>query len=251
VSDVERPGDWDGQWRATPNDLAAPDEEARTPRWHAQERVVRERLGGFGGLRAIEIGAGRGLNGVLYAERGAKVTLLDISDYPLEQARPLFEARGLEFEPVVADAFDLPENLVGAFDVSMSFGLCEHFLGERRRTIVAAHLAVLRPGGVAFIGVPNRHAPVYRAWMAVLKRTGSWPFGTEEPYTAAELADLGRAAGGEPLEPVYGSFAASVVSHGVNQVLYKLGRKGLPVPHVSLPVVDRLGYELLLPIVRR
>jgi 2-polyprenyl-3-methyl-5-hydroxy-6-metoxy-1,4-benzoquinol methylase len=250
VSEVERPGDWDAQWRATPRDLAVPDEEARTPRWHAQERIVRERLGGFDGVRAIEIGAGRGANGVLYAERGAKVTLLDISELPLTQARPLFESRGLEFEPVVADAFDLPDELLGAFDVSMSFGLCEHFLGERRRAIVAAHVAVLRPGGIAFIGVPNRHAPIYRLWMATLKRTGTWPFGTEEPYTAAELARLARAAGGEPLDPAYGSFLASVVSHGANQLLYKLGRPGLRVPQVALPLVDRLGYELLLPIVR-
>ena len=251
MSDVERPGDWDGQWRATPEDLAAPDAEARTPRGLAQERIVRERLGGFEGLRAIEIGAGRGVNGVLYAERGAKVSLLDVSELPLEQARPLFESRGLEFEPVVADAFALPDRLRGAFDVSMSFGLCEHFLGERRRAIVAAHLEVLRPGGIAFIGVPNRHAPVYRLWMATLKRTGTWPFGTEEPYTAAELAGLARAVGGEPLAPTYGSFAASVVSHGVNQLLYKLGRPGLAVPHVAVPLVDRLGYELLVPIVRR
>lgn len=247
----ERAGDWDEQWRLTPLDLAAPDEEAKTPRWHAQERIVTERLGGFRDLKAIEIGAGRGLNGVLYAERGAHVTLLDVSDYPLQQARPLFESRGLDFDPVAADAFDLPEELRGAFDVSMSFGLCEHFLGERRRAIVAAHLEALRPGGIAFIGVPNRRDPVYRVWMAALKRSGSWPFGTEEPYTAAELASLGRAAGGDPLPPAYGSFAATVVSHGVNQLLYKLGRPGLPVRHVPLPLVDRMGYELLLPIVKR
>lgn len=248
---TEHEGEWDEQWRLTPLDLAAPDEEAQTPRWRAQERIVKSRLGGFEGVRAIEIGAGRGLNGVLYAERGAHVTLLDVSAYPLEQARPLFDSRGLGFEAVVADAFDLPNELRGAYDVSMSFGLCEHFLGDRRRAIVAAHLEVLRPGGIAFIGVPNRRDPVYRLWMAALKRSGSWPFGTEEPYTAGELSALGRAAGGDPLPPAYGSFAATVVSHGVNQVLYKLGAKGLPVRHLPLPLVDRMGYELLVPIVKR
>jgi len=251
VTGGERPADWDEQWRLTAMDLAAPDEEAQTPRWRAQQRIVQERLGGFAGLKAIEIGAGRGLNGVLYAEQGANVTLLDVSAYPLEQAGPLFESRGLAFEAVAADAFALPDELRGAFDVSMSFGLCEHFLGERRRAIVAAHVELLRPGGIAFIGVPNRRDPVYRLWMAALKRSGSWPFGTEEPYTAGELASLARAAGGDPLPPAYGSFAATVVSHGINQLLYKAGRGGLPVRHVPLPFVDRFGYELLLPIVRR
>ena len=34
------------------------------------------------------------------------------------------------------------------------------------------------------------------------------------------------------------------------QVLFKLGRRGLPVPQVRVPVLDRLAYELLLPVVR-
>ena len=210
---------------------------------------MRERLGGFAGLRAIEIGAGRGLNGLLYARRGAQVTLLDESSFPLEQARSLYAAHGLDFEAVEADVFALPD-LRGAFDVSMSFGLCEHFLGERRRSVVAAHLELLRPGGLAFLGVPNRRAPAYRLWMATMKRRGTWPLGTEEPFSAAELAGLARAAGGRPLEPVYGSFVGSLVNHGVNQALFKLGRRGLPVPQLRLPLVDRFAYELLLPVER-
>jgi hypothetical protein len=33
-------------------------------------------------------------------------------------------------------------------------------------------------------------------------------------------------------------------------VLFKLGRSALRVPQVRLPFVDRLAYELLLPVVR-
>jgi SAM-dependent methyltransferase len=250
VTGAERPTDWGTQWEHEPLDLDAPAAEARTPRWRAQEELVRSRFGGFEQLRAIEIGAGRGLNALLYAQRGALVTLLDEIELPLEQARRLFEANGVEAEMRVGDAFDLPEDLRGAFDVSMSFGLCEHFLGERRVAIVRAHLDVLRPGGLAFIGVPNRHGVVYRAWKKALTTTGSWPIGTEEPFTGHELAAIARAAGGEPLDASYGSFAASVVNHGVNQVLFKLGRRGLPLPQVRLPLADRLAYELLVPVVK-
>jgi len=247
---VERAADWDAQWRAEPLDPAAAEAEERTPRWRAQERLVRERFGGFADLRAIEIGAGRGLNGLLYARRGSRVTLLDASALALEQAGELYAVLGAGFEPVEADVFELPPRLRGAFDVAMSFGLCEHFLGERRRRVVAAHLELVRPGGLVFLGVPNRYAPVYRLWMATLKRRGTWPLGTEEPFSPGELAALAQAAGGEPLEPVYGSFAASLVGLGVNQVLFKLGRPGLPAPQFRLPGVDRLAYELLLPVVR-
>jgi hypothetical protein len=109
---------------------------------------------------------------------------------------------------------------------------------------------VLRPGGVAFVGVPNRLAPAYRLWKGVLTRRGTWPLGTEEPFTAGELERLAREAGGEPLQPEYGSFAASVVNHGVNQLLHKLDRRPLRVPQTRVPLADRLAYELLLPIVK-
>lgn len=247
---METRADWDAQWTVEPLDVAAPEAEERTPRWRAQERLVRARFGSFDGLEVIELGAGRGLNALLYGLRGARVTLLDTSDFVLEQARRLFDVRGVPVELVRGDVFALPQPVRDRFDVSMSFGLCEHFLGERRRQVVAAHLEAVRPGGLAMLGVPNRYSPVYRAWMAVLKARGSWPLGTEAPFSARELRELARAAGGEPLEPAFGSFAASVVGHGVNQLLFKVGRKGLRPPQISLPLVDRLAYELLVPVAR-
>lgn len=242
--------DWDAQWRTAPQDLHAPDEERRTPRWLAQESIVKERFGGFEGLRAIEIGAGRGINALLYAQSGATVTLVDLSETALQQADELFRAHGVTAELLQVDLFAPPEGLLGAFDVSMSFGLCEHFLGERRLAVVRAHLDVLRSGGVAMLGVPNRHGVVYQLWMKTLKARGSWELGTEVPFSAAELTTLVRAAGGEPLTPRFGSFAGSVVNHGVNQALFKLGRSARRIPQVRIPGVDHFAYELLVPAVK-
>jgi 2-polyprenyl-3-methyl-5-hydroxy-6-metoxy-1,4-benzoquinol methylase len=246
--EVERAADWDEQWRQEPLRLDAPDHEARTLRWRGQEALVRERFGSIEGLRIVEIGAGRGLNALLFAKLGAQATLLDQSPVALEQAKALFDAHSVPVELVEADLFELPESIRGGFDVSMSYGLCEHFLGERRQEVIAAHLAALQPGGLALLGVPNKLAPVYRLWMATLKRRGSWPLGTEVPFTASELRLRARVAGGEPLPTIRGSFAGSVVDHGVNQVLFKLGRKGLPVPQVRTPVLDLFAYELLVPV---
>jgi SAM-dependent methyltransferase len=247
---VERAADWDAQWRVEPLDPAAAEAEARTPRWRAQERLIRERFDGFEGVEVVELGAGRGLNALLYGLRGARVTLVDLSTFVLEQAGDLFGRLGVEAELVEGDVFDLPELVRDRFDVSMSFGLAEHFLGDRRKKVVAAHLEAVRPGGLALLGVPNRYAPAYRLWMAALKARGTWPLGTEEPFSAAELAALAREAGGRPLEPAYGSFVGSLVNHGLNQALFKLGRRGVPVPQLRLPFADRLAYELLLPVVR-
>ena len=70
------------------------------------------------------------------------------------------------------------------------------------------------------------------------------------PFSARELAQLARDAGGRPLAPEYGSFVGSLVNHGLNQALFKLGRRGVSVPQLRLPLLDRLAYELLLPVVR-
>jgi 2-polyprenyl-3-methyl-5-hydroxy-6-metoxy-1,4-benzoquinol methylase len=248
---VERAADWDAQWRAEPLNAAAVRAEEQTPRWRAQERLVRERFGGFDGLKAVELGSGRGLNALLYASRGAEVTLVDTSRLALEQATELFAAFGATPHAVEADIFALRDGLSGHFDVAMSFGLCEHFIGERRLAAIRAHLCLARSGGLALLGVPNRHAPAYRLWAATLKRRGTWPLGTEEPFSEGELVALATAAGGEPLDPIHGSFVASLVDHGLNQALYKLGLRGVRVPQTRLPLLDRFAYELLLPVVRR
>jgi len=211
---------------------------------------VRERFESFEGLKAVEVGSGRGLNGVLYAIRGAEVTLIDSSRLALDQAAELFSAFDAESRAVEADLFALPAELRGSFDVAMSFGVCEHFLEERRLAAIRAHVDLVRPGGLALLGVPNRHAPAYRLWLATLKRRGTWPLGTEEPFSSQELVALARAAGGEPLAPIHGSFLASLVDHGLNQALYKLGLRGVRVPQARLPLLDRFAYELLLPVVR-
>lgn len=242
--------DWVALWEETKVDVDAPRTEARTPRWRGQQKLVERELGSISTLDVIEIGAGHGLNALLYGLHGATVTLLDNEQIALDKAAQMYGPNGVEFTPVLADVFELPAELRGSFDVSMSFGLCEHFVGEQRFRVVAAHLELLRPGGIAMIGVPNRLAPAYRLWKMALTRRGTWIFGTEEPFTARELATLGRAAGAEPLPPIYGSFASSLVSHGVNQALYKLGRPGLPVPQPRVPVLDRFAYELLVPLRR-
>jgi SAM-dependent methyltransferase len=242
--------DWVALWEETQIDVNAPTAEARTPRWRGQDALVQRVFGGFDNLEVIEVGAGHGLNALLYGQRGANVTLLDNEQIALDKAALVYEPHGVAFTPVLADVFDLPAELVGRFDASMSFGLCEHFVGERRKQVIGAHLELLRPGGIAMIGVPNRLAPAYRLWKATLSRRGTWIFGTEQPFTAGEIARIGRALGAEPLPPIYGSFASSLVSHGINQALYKLGRPGLPVPQPHVPVLDRFAYELLVPLRR-
>jgi 2-polyprenyl-3-methyl-5-hydroxy-6-metoxy-1,4-benzoquinol methylase len=246
---VEQEADWDRLW-AEDHETEDLDVELRSLRWRVQKALVEHRYGSFEGLQVIEIGAGRGTNALMYALQGAQATVLDRSVVALEQSRRRFLQHGLEVETVEADLFELPNELRDRFDVSMSFGVCEHFLGHRRQQVVAAHVELVKPGGLSVVNVPNRLSPPYRAWMALAKRRGTWPLGTEVPFSGREISDLAKLAGGVPLRPVYVGGLGTLVNHGLNAVLGRLRISPLPVPQVHVPLLDYLAYDLLQPVVR-
>ena len=181
---------WDGVWdRPAPieRDLYAVAKEERLIRWQRIEALILARFGGFANLSVIEVGAGRGTNSALMARRGARVTVLDYSESALERSRRLFDGLELPVELVLQDALDLPESLRGKYDVSMSFGLAEHFLGDSRRAVLQAHFDLLKDGGLAFISVPNAHNPPYRLYKWITEKTGRWSIGEEYPFSRPEL----------------------------------------------------------------
>jgi hypothetical protein len=86
--------------------------------------------------------------------------------------------------------------------------------------------------------------------MAMQKRRGTWKLGTEVPFSGTELSDLAKLSGGVPLRPVYVGGLGTLVNHGLNPALGRLGIGPLPVPQIPVPLLDYLAYDLLLPVVR-
>ena len=143
----------------------------------------------------IEVGAGAGTNSALLATLGAEVTVLDYSEQALERSRAFFGHAGVAATWIRADALDLPGDLLGVYDVSFSFGLAEHFRDEARTTIIRSHLDLLRPGGMAFVSVPNRANPPYRLAKVIAEQTGYWKVGEEYPFSRGEFAKICQTLG--------------------------------------------------------
>jgi SAM-dependent methyltransferase len=141
-------------------------------------------------LRVIELGGGSGTNAALLARRGADVTVLDYSEKALVRSRDFFAGNNVVAEFVCRDALDLPAILHEQFDVSMSFGLSEHFRGEQRLLINKSHIDVLKKGGIALISVPNSLNPPYRIYKFAAEILGVWKAGEEHPYTRGELKSI-------------------------------------------------------------
>ncbi len=202
---------WDKLWANGASqelDVRTVAKEEAGIRWQRIEDIVTKTFGGFAGLDVIEIGAGSGTNGALAAQRGASVTVLDYSENALDRARDLFAANGLSARFEKQDALALLPELLGKYDISMSFGLTEHFSGDRRVRINKAHFDLLKEGGVAFISVPHKYNPPYRIFKFLAERLGQWGVGEEYPYSRKEFKELCARMGVEE----YSFFGDSLVA---------------------------------------
>jgi SAM-dependent methyltransferase len=161
--------------------------EEKTIRWKRIENKVLSMFNEFNGLKVIEIGAGVGTYSALMSRKGAEVSVLDYSKNALDRSSLFFEKLGLKAKMICSNALMIDKDLSGKFDISMSFGLAEHFKGEERKKIIKSHIDLLKDGGIAFVSVPNKINLPYRLWKFVKEKRGTWAVGEEYPFSRREL----------------------------------------------------------------
>jgi SAM-dependent methyltransferase len=125
------------------------------------------------------------------AQQGARPFGIDLSGQILQDAgRVLASHRpGL----AVADVRAIPF-ASEIFDLVYSMGTIEHF--PEYAAALREIFRVLRPGGTAIIGVPNKADPFLRPLMVdLLNRVGLYAYGMEKSFTRGELRRLLESAG--------------------------------------------------------
>jgi SAM-dependent methyltransferase len=123
--------------------------------------------------------------------QGANAFGIDISPPTVKRARAAFD--GTPLHGAVADVRDLPFD-DDSFDAVYSMGTIEHFLDYERA--VAEMARVLRPGGRAIVGVPNRHDPFLRPLLAAaLQATKLYAYGYEKSFSRRALREMLERAG--------------------------------------------------------
>jgi SAM-dependent methyltransferase len=157
----------------------------------------------FRGKRVLEMGCGTGINTILMAKRGARVTFLDFSMDALNLVKSGMEAAGVDGELVLCDMFEA--DFSGEFDIVHSEGVIEHFRGSERQRVLEKHAESARRAGKVILIVPQMGSLMYRAGKFMAEKTGSWIHGKEYPYTRPELEkrmgmaglDVDKVCGGE------------------------------------------------------
>jgi SAM-dependent methyltransferase len=127
------------------------------------------------------------------AGRGARAYGIDVSPPTSVMARDGFRRLGVALAGAVGDVRAIPFR-DGSFDAVYSMGTIEHF--EETDKAVGEIFRVVRPGGRAIVGVPNRHDPFLRpVLVAILSKLGLYAYGMEKSYSRRALRDMLQRAG--------------------------------------------------------
>ena len=123
-------------------------------------------------------------------DRGARAFGVDISMPTVLLARDAFGSpdMGHGLDATAGDVRALPFR-DGSFDAVYSMGTIEHFADTERA--VAEVFRVLKPGGVAIVGVPNRHDPFLRPLLAtIMQAVSAYGYGYEKSYSRKALRQM-------------------------------------------------------------
>ena len=127
------------------------------------------------------------------AEAGIRAFGVDISPGIVRRAKRNFEGHGLMLHSALSDVRALPFQSE-SFDAIYSMGTVEHFADTD--LAVREIFRVLRPGGRAVIGVPNRWDPFLRPLLvALLYPLGLYGYGYEKSYSRRAWRRLLERAG--------------------------------------------------------
>jgi SAM-dependent methyltransferase len=101
------------------------------------------------GLRAVVVGAGYGADAERLAALGYATTAFDISPAAVAAARRRYPDSAVDYR--VADLLDLPDDLVGAFDLVVEIYTVQALHGSLREGAVAGVRSLVAPGGTLFV----------------------------------------------------------------------------------------------------
>jgi SAM-dependent methyltransferase len=214
-----------------------------------QVDFVVEVMGLAAGDRVLDLCCGHGRHAIPLAERGMRVTGLDLSEVFIDRARAAAAARGVEVEFIRSDMREIP--FTGEFDAVINLFTAFGYFDEdaENERVFGAVANALRPGGRFLIDVlsPLWLARVYfpkhwqrneetgalileeRGWDHMLGRSRTRrTLITDERrredefslrlYTLPELRAMAERVGLEPVA-AYGGYDASPYSHTTNRLI--------------------------------
>lgn len=150
---------------------------------------LKKKIESFRDLKIIELGSGRGEMSLLMALEGANITLVDESKYALEEAKKLYKKFNCKVNLLQQDIFGIKKD---NFDIALSFGLAEHFNGEKRFEVFKRHYDLIKKDGMIIVSIPNAKCFLYQIYKFLAQLFRVWKYGIEIPYSKKELDEIAK-----------------------------------------------------------
>jgi len=252
---------WDGIWSSESKSLQEHifdmEKGGKGTVWKGIYKIIKEHFDNINQLHVVELGAGCGYMSALMAKMVHKVSMIDYSDSAIEQSKAFFNSLGISnVEYINANALNLPDCLCNSYDVSMSFGLAEHFQNNDRKIVIKSHFDLLKQNGLSLISVPNQHCLPYQIWKKKRELLNKWDVGLEIPYSRKEFKSICNELNINTYSFIGSSFLSSLnYIFPFNTWKRSLIKRIVPnyyqridliKPEISTPIDSYLGYALVL-----
>ena len=165
----------------------------------------------------------------------AEVWGLDYSEPGCRQAEAVLARAGVPGTIVLGDLFDPPEELIGAFDAIVSWGVVEHF--DDTAAALAALAKMLAPGGRMVTLIPNMAGAT--GWLA--KVTNRPVFDTHQVLDREDFAAAHQRAG---LDVQWLDYFMSAHAGVINLEGAPVGRARAMAQKVAVAGLARLTWAL-------
>lgn len=116
---------------------------------------IDRQIPGLEGKRVVDIGCGGGILAEAMAQRGARVTGIDMAELSLKVARMHLHESGLEVDYQLITAEDFAAQNGAQFDVVTCLEMLEHVPDPG--AVIDAAASLLKPGGRLFLSTLNRN----------------------------------------------------------------------------------------------
>ncbi|HEW97065.1 MAG TPA: bifunctional 2-polyprenyl-6-hydroxyphenol methylase/3-demethylubiquinol 3-O-methyltransferase UbiG [Beggiatoa sp.] len=160
---------------------------------------IDKRVGGLADKSVLDVGCGGGILSESMAQRGAKVTGIDMGEGPLSVAKLHLYESGLNVDYQRTTAEQLATERPDSFDIVTCMEMLEH-VPDPASVIWACHNLV-KPGGQIFFSTINRNPKSYLFAIVgaeyILRLLPKSTHDYAKFIRPAELAQWVRAAGGE------------------------------------------------------